>query len=54
MGFFTWLIRLAVDEHSMQGHMTDFYLQKIFWGAINFFEALLTSIGHCLHVEVGK
>jgi hypothetical protein len=54
MGFFTWSIRLAADEHSMRGHMTDFYLQKILWRAINFFKALLTSIGHRLHVEVGK
>ena len=34
--------------------MTDFYLQKILWRAIDLLEALLAGVRHCLHLEKRK
>lgn len=42
----SWANKIVDVEHE-----TDFHFQKVFRRAVDFFKALLASIGHCLHAE---
>ena len=40
---------LVISGRAGEGEGEYFYLEEVFWRPVDLFEALLASIGHCLH-----